>query len=385
LINVTAHNGFFFDFDNHERMGVGEPTLGGASVQPTYAKVYTTTGGVFELYGTGFYFNPIAEVVAGIVNRITYTEGGVLKAEVTGTAIDAASVFAIAQQDGGGWQLVQMVTSGADTWNLSYSDDIIGYSGSADTIDGGGGRDIVTFHGEQKDFQVSVGNGGRILVTNSSGVTDVLTNVEVLRFFDAAIDTISLSGTFVGGGGGEIVGGAGVDIATYDLERSFYSISQSADTIVITGPGGAQDNLSSIERMQFSDGVLAFDVEGVAGQAYRLYQAAFDRAPDTDGLGYWIRELDGQKGDLAWMANNFILSDEFRSTYGSPDTVSNQDFLTLVYNNVLNRGPDAEGFIYWMDELSNGFARERVLASFSESLENKANVAAAIEDGIWFV
>jgi hypothetical protein len=130
---------------------------------------------------------------------------------------------------------------------------------------------------------------------------------------------------------------------------------------------------------------IAYDNEGAAGQAYRLYQAAFDRAPDIVGLGYWIRELDADKGDLAWMANNFIISDEFRATYGSPETVSNDAFLTLLYNNVLDRNPDAEGYAYWMSELNGGFARERVLASFSESVENKANVAAAIEDGIWFV
>jgi hypothetical protein len=40
---------------------------------------------------------------------------------------------------------------------------------------------------------------------------------------------------------------------------------------------------------------VALDVDGAAGQAYRLYQAAFDRAPDKNGLGYWINGwIDGQ-------------------------------------------------------------------------------------------
>ena len=33
---------------------------------------------------------------------------------------------------------------------------------------------------------------------------------------------------------------------------------------------------------------LALDINGTAGQVYRLYQAAFDRKPDLVGLGYWI-------------------------------------------------------------------------------------------------
>jgi hypothetical protein len=98
-----------------------------------------------------------------------------------------------------------------------------------------------------------------------------------------------------------------------------------------------------------------------------------------------VRELDAGLGDLAWMANNFIISDEFRDTYGSPATVSNQAFLQLLYANVLDSAPDTQGYNYWMSELDRGFGRERVLASFSESVENQGNVAAATADGIWYV
>jgi hypothetical protein len=84
------------------------------------------------------------------------------------------------------------------------------------------------------------------------------------------------------------------------------------------------------------------------------------------------------------MANNFIISEEFKETYGTPSSVTNESFLKLIYNNVLDRDPDGEGYSYWMAELNRGFERERVLASFSESAENKANVADAISDGIWY-
>ena len=36
----------------------------------------------------------------------------------------------------------------------------------------------------------------------------------------------------------------------------------------------------NVERLDFSDAHLAFDVDGNAGQIYRLYKAAFARTPD---------------------------------------------------------------------------------------------------------
>jgi hypothetical protein len=186
------------------------------------------------------------------------------------------------------------------------------------------------------------------------------------------------------GGSDTIDGGSGFDIVHFSQSASSYSIAKSGDTITVRDSTGATDTLINVERVQFAGETLAFDTDGLAGAAYRLYQAAFDRAPDKGGLGYWIDELDAGKGDLAWMANNFIISEEFKETYGTPSSVSNEAFLELIYNNVLDRDPDAEGFAYWMAELNSGFARERVLASFSESVENRANVADAIADGIWY-
>jgi len=59
---------------------------------------------------------------------------------------------------------------------------------------------------------------------------------------------------------------------------------------------GTPDTLVSIERIQFTDGTLALDESGNAGQAYRLYQAAFGRTPDTPGLSHNLNLLDGAPG-----------------------------------------------------------------------------------------
>jgi hypothetical protein len=141
------------------------------------------------------------------------------------------------------------------------------------------------------------------------------------------------------------------------------------------------DLLVDVERIQFTDTTIALDTDRIAGQAYRIYTAAFDRTPDTSGLGYWIAQMD--KGmDVVEVAARFIDSAEFRQLYGS--TVSDATFITNVYNNVLDRNPDDVGLAWWVNEMKTNPSKtwQKVLADFSESAENKANVASLIANGI---
>lgn len=198
----------------------------------------------------------------------------------------------------------------------------------------------------------------------------------------------------------QLTGTAGNDRLSNSADAALYDGKDGIDTFVVGAARaaftvtsgvkltqtdtGTTDYVYNVERFQFSDGTLAFDIDGNAGQAYRLYKAAFDRTPDAEGLGYWIAELDSGVTDLAHAALNFILSAEFQQLYGAPGSVADESFVTLLYNNVLDRDPDAAGQAYWLAELGRGFARERVLASFSESSENRAATESLVADGIWF-
>ena len=110
------------------------------------------------------------------------------------------------------------------------------------------------------------------------------------------------------------------------------------------------------------------DIESVKGKAYRLYKAAFARVPDSDGLKYWIKQLNAGM-ELREAAARFMDSLEFAAQYGI--NVSDRDFLTALYLNVLGRAPDEGGFGWWLGRLTAGYARQDVLVSFSESPENK--------------
>ena len=104
---------------------------------------------------------------------------------------------------------------------------------------------------------------------------------------------------------------------------------------------------------------------------------------DTAGLGYWIAQMDAGMS-MTEVAARFIDSTEFRSLYGTAPT--NGEFLTKVYNNVLDRDPDSDGYAWWTDQLANNPEKtwQKVLADFSESAENQANVASLIGDGITY-
>ncbi|MBB6179995.1 hypothetical protein HNQ75_001963 [Rhizobium flavum] len=179
--------------------------------------------------------------------------------------------------------------------------------------------------------------------------------------------------------GNDVLNGlGGRDVALMGGARASFSITRSGDSLQVVGEGS--DRLTSIERLVFTDGTLAFDVDGNAGQAYRIYQAAFDRTPDAGGLSYWIKSMDAGTS-LADVAEGFVRSDEFASIFGSNAT--DEAFVGALYENILGREGEAAGISYWVEALEAGTSRATILYGFSESPENIVGTAPATADGIW--
>lgn len=277
-----------------------------------------------------------------------------------------------------------------------------GNDGYETRLDGRGGSDLLiagdefdraSYRREGED----IGVGFDINLATGRATNTANTDVDTLEGF-RRVEGSDFADTFTGsdadeelhgrGGNDAINGGGGVDTAIYwDNDRSEYSVTSiGTSTVTITHLNGGEDGvdtLTGVERIEYDNGILRIDIDGNAGEVYRLYEAALDRTPDLDGLSYWIDERDNG-ATMTQIANNFILSDEFQELYGDPDTLSNDAFLTLVYQNILNRTPDQAGFAYWTSELERGFGRDALLASFAESDENVANVAPALTQGIFF-
>jgi len=104
------------------------------------------------------------------------------------------------------------------------------------------------------------------------------------------------------------------------------------------------------------------------GPLVRLYKAYYKRWPDAGGYDYWIRKMKSGT-TLTKVSDSFATSSEFKNTYGS---LSNEQFVILVYNNVLDRAPDTAGYNYWVKKLNDKkISRGGVMLQFSESSEFK--------------
>ena len=99
-------------------------------------------------------------------------------------------------------------------------------------------------------------------------------------------------------------------------------------------------------------------------QVERLYRAYFARMPEGAGLSFWTGERLGGR-PLADISESFARSPEFVSMYGS---LSDAEFVVLVYRNVLERAPDEAGAAFWTDRLAHQ-TRGQMMVGFSESTE----------------
>jgi hypothetical protein len=106
----------------------------------------------------------------------------------------------------------------------------------------------------------------------------------------------------------------------------------------------------------------------------RLYRAYFLRIPDHGGLSYWLQRR-GQGTTLAAISGSFATSSEFRNRYGG---LTNEQFVRLVYSNVLGRQPDGAGLSYWTSQLGHGLRRGQLMANFSQSTEHVRKTASSV-------
>lgn len=182
-------------------------------------------------------------------------------------------------------------------------------------------------------------------------------------------DTItgnSADNTITGGGGNDTIdGGAGTDTVVYSATRTDYLIMKMASgaysVAARTGTDGT-DQLSNIEKLQFSDTTLSVEYTDMVQS---LYVAYFGRAADIFGLANFQAQLAAAGAphtlaglSAAYSTNSTIHalvdlfgnSDESKALY----TGDTKSFVTTVYNNVLNRGPDQAGLDFWANAIDHG-------------------------------
>ena len=121
------------------------------------------------------------------------------------------------------------------------------------------------------------------------------------------------------------------------------------------------------------------DQTGLVDPVSRLYRAYFLRSPDVGGLNYWVSQRRAGRS-LYWISEAFARSTEFTALYGS---LSDPEFMNLVYRQVLEREPEPAGHSYWTEQLQSGRkTRGMVMVGFSEAAEYKTRNGPAIEASV---
>lgn len=84
-------------------------------------------------------------------------------------------------------------------------------------------------------------------------------------------------------------------------------------------------------------------------QVSQLYVSLFGRAPDAEGLGFWVDSLANTSGQtIAKIAQSMYDTAPARAYY--PLFATPEEVVTTFYTNVLGRAPDAEGLTFWVAE-----------------------------------
>lgn len=81
----------------------------------------------------------------------------------------------------------------------------------------------------------------------------------------------------------------------------------------------------------------------------QLYVALFGRAPDGDGLGFWV-QLRDQGQTMAQIANTMYSTTPARTYF--PSFLTNTEIISAFYTNVLGRTADADGLAFWTGKLN---------------------------------
>ena len=110
-------------------------------------------------------------------------------------------------------------------------------------------------------------------------------------------------------------------------------------------------------------------------QVSQLYVSLFGRAPDGEGLGYWVGQLAGGK-TVAQVAQDMFNVTAARAYY--PSFMTNDEIVAAFYVNVLGRTADAEGQAYWVGKMNaTGATKGSVIADMINAVVNYTGTAAA--------
>ena len=270
-------------------------------------------------------------------------------------------------------------------------DDTIYPGGGWDVVDGGGGFDTVVIIGRSSQFKLVFDSGVTYIdaLSGASAMTEraQLNNVEQVQFLDKTVSLV-VNDTIKGQPGTDFFdGGLGIDTVVYSGPQERYSITKSGNRYVVSEPTGSDDTdyLSNIERIQFSNGKVALDLGGNAGQAARLIGALLGPSFIKDkALAGVVIGLVDQDYSIENIANLGLNTSFYLALAGS---TKNEDFVNHVFRNVVGRPPEANEQKTYVDMLYAGTSQAAlaVMAAGTEFTASQIGLTGLTSHGWDFI
>jgi hypothetical protein len=216
---------------------------------------------------------------------------------------------------------------------------------------------------------VSIVPGAKIENATGSSYDDILIGNDLDNTLAGGDGNDLLIGA---GGNDRIDGGAGIDTAGFAGVLANFRIDKVGGAIRVTDRAGGQgsDLLANVEKLRFADVSIDLQVRDAAAAVnearlkavVELYVGFFNRVPDAEGLGYWLDQMNNGMTTDVVAENFYAAAQQHGDLTGYNGTMTNGDFVKVVYKNVLGRAtPDADGLAYWTKALDTGAATRGTL------------------------
>ena len=131
----------------------------------------------------------------------------------------------------------------------------------------------------------------------------------------------------------------------YSKNSNDYKFKEKEPDKYSISDGIIDDEITGLSFLSFADKDIFIqdDVKAVfdqvtglstpSGEMFRLYNAAFARFPDADGLKYWIEKFTSGQNTRRVVVESFLISNEFQELYG--ENISNEKHVETLYTNIL--------------------------------------------------
>lgn len=106
-----------------------------------------------------------------------------------------------------------------------------------------------------------------------------------------------------------------------------------------------------------------FCYETISDFVSRLYDKILEREPDKEGLEFWKEKIISDTMTPSEVIMEFFIEPEFESR-----RIEDDEFIRILYSVFFDRDPDPEGFAFWKDYIVK-HGRQAAIAEFEKSEE----------------